>query len=130
MNSDDISFPLPDQKYAGKHFIKTSIKKCLNIYNLAEAKKHQISLSTLYRLRPKSVKLKGKIPLRKSCCEKCLNFDNVAKEAFTYLAGTSKDLHDPLSLQWNISKNRMYFMNMSGLWYCQTQAVINCSECC
>ena len=98
MNSDDISFPLPDQKYAGKRFMKTSMKKCLNMYNLAEATKCQISLSTLYRLRPKSVKLKGKIPLRQSCCEKCLNFDNVAKEAFTYLAGTSKDLHEAVDL--------------------------------
>ena len=42
--------------------------------------------------------MKGKIPLRQSCCEKCLNFDNVAKEAFTYLTGTSKDLHEAVDL--------------------------------
>ena len=48
MKSDDISFPLPDRKFAGKCFMKTSMKKCLSMYNLAEATKHKISLSTLY----------------------------------------------------------------------------------
>ena len=98
MKSDNISFPLPDRKFAGKHFMKTSMKKCLSMYNLAEATKCKKSLSTLYRLRPKSVKLKGKIPLRQSCCEKCLNCDNVAKEAFMYLTGISKDLHETVDL--------------------------------
>ena len=98
VKSDDISFPLPDRKFVGKHFMKTSMKKCLSMYNLAEATKHKISLSTLYQIRPKSVKLKGKIPLGHSCCEKCLKFDNVAKEAFTYLTGTSKDLHEAVDL--------------------------------
>ena len=78
MKSDNISFLLPDRKFAGKCFMKTSMKKCLSMYKLAEATKHKISLSTLYQLRPKSVKLKGKIPLRQSCCEKFLNFDNEA----------------------------------------------------
>ena len=42
MKSDDISFPLPDRKFAGKCFMKTSMKKCLSMYNIAEATKHKI----------------------------------------------------------------------------------------
>ena len=46
----------------------------------------------MYRLRPKDVKLQGSIPLRQACCERCLNFEMVAKEVVKYLEGGSKDV--------------------------------------
>ena len=55
--SDEISFPVPDKKYAGKRFLRTNIKQCLNMYNVMESTTTKISLSTLNRLRPKQVKL-------------------------------------------------------------------------
>ena len=64
------------------------MKKTLDMYNLCESTKRKISISTLYHYRPKNVKLQGKIPLRQSCCEKCLNFDNVSKEISKYMQGT------------------------------------------
>ena len=35
----------------------------------------------------------GKIPLHQSCCEKCLNFDNVSSVIAKYLQGTYKELN-------------------------------------
>ena len=93
LNCDDISFPVPDKKYAGKQFMHTSMKRTLDMYNLCESTKRKISISTLYCYRPKNVKLQGKIPLRQSCCEKCLNLENVSKEILKYLEGTYKDLN-------------------------------------
>ena len=90
--SDEISFPVPDKKYVGKRFLRTNMKQCLNMYNVLESTTRKISLSTLYRLRPKQVKLQGSIPLRQACCEKCLNFEMVAKEVVKYLEGGSKDI--------------------------------------
>lgn len=74
MESEEISFPLPDCKFAGKRFMQTSIKKALDMYNISEATKRPVSLATLYHYQPKHVKLKGKIPLRQSCCEKMPKF--------------------------------------------------------
>ena len=55
--------------------------------------KRTSSISTLYRYWPKYVKLQGKIPFRQSCCEKCLNFENVSKEISKYLQGTYKEIN-------------------------------------
>ena len=94
--SEEKSFPLPDCKFAGKRFMQTSMKKALNIYNISEATKRPISLATLYCYQPKHVKLKGKIPLRQSCCKRCLNFDNIANQTSKYLSGTHKDLNEAI----------------------------------
>ena len=94
MESEKISFPLPDHKFAGKRFMQTSMEKALNMYNISEATKRPVSLATLYWYWPKHVKLKGKIPLRQSCFERCLNFDNIANQTCKYLNGTNKDLND------------------------------------
>ena len=94
MESEEVSFPLPDHKFAGKRFMRTSMKNALNMYNISEATKRPVSLATLYRYQPKHVKLKGKIPLRQSCCERCLNFDYIANQSSKYLNGTNKDLNE------------------------------------
>ena len=39
------------------------------------------------------MKLQCKIPLCHSCCEKCLNFDNVSSVIAKYLQGTYKELN-------------------------------------
>ena len=93
LNSEEISFPLPDRKHAGKCFMCTTMRKSLDMYNLCESTKRKISISTLYQYRPKNVKLQGKIPLCQSCCEKCLNFDNVSSVIAKYLQGTYKELN-------------------------------------
>lgn len=93
MCSEEISFPAPDHKYAGKQFMRTSMKKTLDMYTLSAKTSRRISLATLYRYWPKHVKLQGNIPLHQACCEKCLNFDNVSKIISQYLDGTHKDLN-------------------------------------
>ena len=48
LNSEEISFPLPDRKHAGKCFMHTTMRKSLDMYNLCESTKRKISISTLY----------------------------------------------------------------------------------
>ena len=96
MESKEVSFPLPDCKFAGKRFMRTSVKNALNMYNISEETKRPLSLATLYHYQPKHVKLKGKIPLRQSCCERCLNFDYIANQTSKYLNGTNKDLNEAI----------------------------------
>ena len=91
--SEESSFPLPDKKYAGKRFMRFNMKRCHNMYNLLESMTRKVSLSTFYRHKPKFIKLKGKIPLRQSCCEKCLNFENVIKDASKFLKGIPSDIN-------------------------------------
>ena len=55
--SEGISFPVPDCKYAGKRFMRTSMKKSLDMYNLSEKTSRNISLATMYCYHPKHVKL-------------------------------------------------------------------------
>ena len=53
--SEGISFPVPDHKYAGKRFMRTSMKKSLVMYNLSEKTSRNISLATMYCYHPKHV---------------------------------------------------------------------------
>ena len=66
------------------------MKKCWNMYNVFKSTTRKISLSIMYRLRSKQVKLQGSIALRQACCEKCLNFEMVAKEVINIWKGHQK----------------------------------------
>ena len=90
--SDNISFPLPDKKYANKRFMRTSISRCSKMYNLLQMTTRKISTSTYYRYKPKAVKLQGCIPFHQSCCECCQNFENINKEASKYLHGVPSNI--------------------------------------
>ena len=94
ITSEGTSFPLPDKKYAGKRFMRFTMKRCQTMYNLMQSTSRKVSLSSFYRHKPKYVKLKGKIPLCQSCCEKCLNFENIIKEGSKYLKGIPKEMND------------------------------------
>ena len=72
--SDEVSFPLPDKKYANKRFLHTSVTKCAKMYNLLSTTTRKISISTFYKYKPKTVKLQGHIPFRQSCCKKWPKF--------------------------------------------------------
>lgn len=85
--SDDMSFPLPDKKYAKKRFMRTSISQCSKMYNLLATTTYKISTATYYKYKPKAVKLQSHIPFHQSCCEHCQNFENVNSEVSKYLHG-------------------------------------------
>ena len=76
---------MPDKKYAGKRFMKSSLSTSLRMYNLLPSTTRRICLSTLRKYKPKSIRLRGKIPFRQSCCEKCENFQNVLDVASKHL---------------------------------------------
>ena len=89
---NDVSFPLPDKKYANKRFLHMSVSKCAKMYNILASTTHKISTATFYKYKPKVVKLQGCIPFRQSCYEKCQNFENVINEVAKYLHGVPHDI--------------------------------------
>ena len=66
--SDEVSFPLPDKRYADKRFLHTSVTKCTKMYNMLATTTRKISTATFYKYKPKAAKLQGCIPFRQSCC--------------------------------------------------------------
>ena len=51
--SDEVTFPMPDKKYAGrKRFMKSSLSTSLRMYNLLPSTTRRICLSTLRKYKP------------------------------------------------------------------------------
>ena len=67
--------------------MRGSMAKIRTMYNLLHSTTRKISLSTLYKYKPKSVKLQGRIPFRQSCCEVCQNFESVIEIASKHIDG-------------------------------------------
>ena len=113
-NSDEISFPLPDKKYAGKRFMRTSITKSHQMYKLLASTTCKISAATYHKYKPRTVKLQGHIPFQQSCCEKCQNFENANAEASKYLRSVPRNIGDCIDqtlcpYTGFFPKNYMYF---------------------
>ena len=92
--SDEATFPLPEKKYVGKRFMKSSLKKSLRMYNLLASTTRKIGMTTFRKYKPKTVKLVGSIPWRQSCCEVCTNFENIIEQGCKYIRGIPKTLGD------------------------------------
>ena len=60
--SDEVSFPIPDKKYANKRFLYISVMKCAKMYNMLATTTRKISTATFYKYKPKAVRLEGCIP--------------------------------------------------------------------
>ena len=114
--SDDISFPLPNKKFDDKRFMRTSIAKSRNMYNLLESTTHKISTVTYYNYKPKVVKLQEHIPFHQSCCEKCQNFENANDEASKCLRSVPQNIGDcidkTLPIHRILSKTRLCFTKL------------------
>ena len=53
IQSEEISFPLPDKKCAGKRFLRCSLKKSHKMYNILASTTCKISLTTFHIYLPK-----------------------------------------------------------------------------
>ena len=118
--SDDSPFPLPYKKYTGKRFMKRSVGKSWNMYNMLESTKRKISLSTFRKYRPKNIKLQGKIPFRQSCCEVCQNFEFVLDQASKYLNGVPRNVDNCIDS--SLCEYDSYFPKLDCV-------LRNCDEC-
>ena len=90
--SDQATFPLPDKKFTGKHFMKKSLGKSCNMYNLLAKTTRKVCVSTFRKYKPKFVKFQGKIPFRQSYCEVCQNFEFLINSASKYLKGVPNNI--------------------------------------
>ena len=96
--------------------MRCTMQRSLNMYNILQGTKRKVSLSTFYRYHPKFVKL----PLRQSC-QKCLNFDNILKQAAQYLSGIPEELNKAVDV--SMCKYEGYFPNID----CVTHKCTDCN---
>ena len=68
-----ITMSLPEANHANTLFLNRSLKEAWQLYN-SRSKTRKVSLSTFSRLKPKMVKVQGKIPIASSLCDSCTNF--------------------------------------------------------
>ena len=92
--SEEVSFPMPDKRFVGKKFMRSSVNKTHKMYNLLPSTTHKISASTYYKYKPKAIKLQDKIPFWQSCYEKCQNFENTLTAISKYMKGVPRDVGD------------------------------------
>ena len=74
--------------------MKFNVQRSARMYSLADSTRRKISTSTYYQYKPKAVKLQGRIPYRRSCCENCQNFENIVHKASKYMSGIPSDRGD------------------------------------
>ena len=92
--SVEVSFPMPDKKFVGKRFMRSSVNKAHKMFNLLPSTTRKISASMYYKYKPKAIKLQGKIPFQQSCCKKCQNFENTMTEISKYMKIVPRDVRD------------------------------------
>ena len=83
---------MPDKKFVGKRFMRSSVNKAHKMYNLLPSTTCKISVSMYYKYKPKSINLQGKIPWWQNCCKKCQNFENTMTEISKYMRGVPRDV--------------------------------------
>ena len=95
--SDDVSFPLPDQKLHGKRFMRFFLKKSALMYNMCSITTRKISVATYHKYKPKAFKLQGTISLRQSYSEKCQNLENILSDASKHMKSIPRDVGDTIN---------------------------------
>ena len=75
-NRDEISYCLPDMKYAGFRFMSCTINEAYVFY-LRVAKGRKVAEKTFGKLKPRCIKTMQETPMRGSRCEDCQNFGKI-----------------------------------------------------
>ena len=73
-NDDEVSYSLPDMKYAGLRFMYFTIHEAYEVYMRKSKLKRKVAGKTFEALKPKYVKTVHETPLRGARCEYCANF--------------------------------------------------------
>ena len=69
--NSEVTVTLPDKKYVGVSYLNRTVAAAYEEY--IKTSGNTVSFSKFYRLKPKRVKLQGKIPHRQCICEVCAN---------------------------------------------------------
>ena len=74
--SNIISHELPSVKSKGRRFLNLTLEECFSMYRegCARVRKANVSFSTFYKLRPKSVFKIDQTQDRQCICQQCENF--------------------------------------------------------
>ena len=73
-NDDEVSYSLPDMKYAGHRFMFFTLHEAYGIYLKKCNRKRKVAEKTFEVLKPKYVRTVNETPLRGARCKYCANF--------------------------------------------------------
>ena len=76
-NDDEVSYSLPDIKYAGLRFMFFTLSEAYAVYLRKCTTKRKVTEKTFEALKPKRVRTLQDTPLRGACCEYCANFAKI-----------------------------------------------------
>ena len=78
-NNDEVSYCLPDIKYAGLRFMSITIEEAYKIYLKKCTNKRKVASKTFAALKPVYIKTMQKTPMRGSRCDYCTNLGLIRK---------------------------------------------------
>ena len=78
-NDDEVSYCLPDIKYAGFRFMSMTIEEAYKIYLKKSVSTRKVASKTFAGLKPKYIKTMQQTPIRGSRCERCSNLGMIRK---------------------------------------------------
>ena len=78
-NDDEVSYCLPDIKYAGFRFMSMTIEEAYKIYLKKSVSARKVASKTFAGLKPKYIKTMQQTPIRGSRCERCSNLGMIRK---------------------------------------------------
>ena len=73
-NDDEISYTLPDVRFAGYRFMSMTLKEAYQQYLRKCLTKRKVAESTFCAMKPKTIRTIQETPLRGCKCEYCQNF--------------------------------------------------------
>lgn len=79
-SSDEVSFSVPEARYAKKKFLRSNLKETCKMYNQSRrGNERKVAISTFRKYRPKCVKLQREIPVNTCLCQTCVNMKLLSK---------------------------------------------------
>ena len=83
-NDDEVSYSLPDMKYAGHRFMFFTFHEAYGVYLKKCNRKRKVAEKTFEALKLKYIRTVNGTPLHGAWCEYCANFGKM-REAFIVL---------------------------------------------
>ena len=100
-NDDEVTYSLPDIKYADLRFMHFTIREAYAVYVRKNPRKRVVAEKTFEALKPKFIRTVQETPLRGARCEYCANFGKV-REALIGIGfkGIPRNHADSIELTW------------------------------
>ena len=100
-NDDEVSYSLPDMKYARLRFIFFTLHEAYGVYLKKCHRKRKVAEKTLESLKPRYIRTVNETPLRGAQCEYCANFGRTREMLIALgIKGIPRNLAKSIEATW------------------------------